>query len=193
MRLLIKARKIQITPEEKEYLIKKLKKYKKQLPETAVADVEFRAELKSRHGRNRILNLTMDIPGYKIIHLAKAATTFNQAIDLIQPKLRKQIEKYQRKKNRKAGRIGRTVGAMKKMLLWFPEKITFGRLGRGRKVSPIIYRESIEIEKPMTEAEALEEIKISKQNVLVFQNACDNKICVLYRKKRKKYGIMTIE
>lgn len=181
---------------EKEYLIKKLKKFKKQLPENSVADVEFRLEPKSKLGRNRVINLTLDIPGYKIIHLSKAATSFNEATDIMQKMLVKQIERYHRKKNRRPGRIGRSVQTMKKMLLWFPEKVTFGRLGFGKRkkaASPIISREVKEIEKPMTENEALEEIQISGLPVYVFQNARDNKICVLYKKKRKKYGMIVVE
>ena len=192
MKFNITVRRAKVIPKVKDYAISKMKKFDKLLPNNCICDIEFRGESKSRSGRNKVINVNLDIPGTKIIHLAKAGHSFEEAVDLAQLRLEKIIKKWRRKKMglRKRDKI---FAATKKMILWFPERITIPRFSKKSKEN--ISNKTVQLSKPMTESEAVEQVKLiqDKDNILIFRNIESNQISVILKKKNKSFKIFRIQ
>ena len=192
MKFIITVRRTKVIPRVKNYAISKINKFDKLLPNNSICDIEFRGEPKSRSGRNKVINVNLDIPGTKMIHLAKAGYSFEEAVDLVQLRLGKIIKKWRRKKLglRKRDKI---YAATKKMILWFPEKITIPRFSKKSKEN--LSGKTIRLPKPMTESEAVEQVKLiqDKDNILIFRNIESNQISVILKKKNKSFKIFRIQ
>jgi ribosome-associated translation inhibitor RaiA len=192
MKFNITVRRTKVIPTVKNYAMSKIKKFDKIIPVNSICDIEFRGESKSRSGKNKVININLDIPGGKVVHLAKAGHSFEEAIDLAQLRLEKIIKKWRRKKLG-LRRRDKIYAATKKMILWFPEKITIPRFSKKTKEN--VTNKTVQLSKPMTESEAVEQIKLinDKDNILIFRNIQTNQISVILKKKNKSFKIFRIQ
>ena len=104
-----------------------------------------------------------------------------EGIDLAVDKLKKQIERYKTKKNRR-DKKGR----------WIPsstlEKI-IATQDVGDVISAMSRRKKFDLE-PMHEEEAIEQLELLGHEFYAFLNSENNRVNVVYRREDGTYGIM---
>lgn len=135
MRIIMKGVRCSLDDKLKKYIREKLVKFSDILPASSLADVMCEEKKAHRRGGHHAVHIKITIPGYKkrYIFAKKGSADFYSAIDLVEPKIERQIAKY-RIWTEGGGRISRRRQAKDAVFsaLGFPYRI-FGRLKRGRK------------------------------------------------------------
>jgi putative sigma-54 modulation protein len=103
------------------------------------------------------------------------------SIDMLEDKLMSQIKKTKDKL------IKAEKGKNKKSDVVF-ESLSSISDYKGEKHSEIV-EEDMEASKPMNTEEAMAEIEISKEKILMFYNVDFNKICLIRKRRDNKYGL----
>ena len=60
---------------------------------------------------------------------------------------------------------------------------------KGEKYNEIVEEEDIQALKPMNTEEAMEELSIAREQIMMFFNVDFNKVCLLRKRKDGKYGL----
>ena len=183
MNIEIHAKKLKLTDEIKKYVdekIGRLTKYEKKIMNTRVnlisgkersSDTKYRAEV------------TMHLPEVMIRSEEKAQDIF-AAIDLVGVKLERQLDKYKGRhfwKSIKAEKFSKIAGEV-------TGKIT------GKSNGKIVKRKIYETtNKPMTEAEAIEQMELLGHPFFLFLNTQTGKHAVVYKRDDGNYGIIEPE
>ncbi len=113
---------------------------------------------------------------------AKAETKdLYSAIDMIEDKLVAQIKKQKDKMDRGDKKQNKRINIL-------------ANLGsvtnvKGEKYNEIVEEEDIQALKPMNTEEAMEELEMSKEQMMMFYNVDFNKVCLLRKRKDSKYGL----
>lgn len=87
MRCNYKARHVELDNTVVEYCKKRFGKVEKLVPKTAFMEMEFIDEFGGRGGMDKRVEVTLDIPGMKIIHMVNSATDWQSSIDFLQDRL----------------------------------------------------------------------------------------------------------
>ena len=157
------------------YVSSKLNRFDKYLDNPAEANVVLAVE-KHRHIAE------INIAGDRMVINGKEETTdMYSAIDMVLDKLETQIKKNKAKKrNRRGG--GKPMGAVADITLAdFSEDAPDG--------TPRVHIQNIEY-KPMDVDEAIMQMDLVEDNFMVFTNARNNNVNVLYRRKDGDYGLI---
>jgi putative sigma-54 modulation protein len=185
MRLIIKSKKIDLGEKVKSSIPKKFLKFEKWIPEQTIVDLMISEERGRRDGEIKAI-LNVDLPHYKIIHLEQSAESVMGAINGLENRLEIKLRKF------RARRLGqrrqdKLIRSLKEALVYFPKKIA----GRPVKIKGprIIKRKCFSI-KPMSEREAIEQMKLLGHDFFVFKNAKNSKFAVVYRRKDKNFGLI---
>jgi len=103
------------------------------------------------------------------------------SIDMLEDKLMSQIKKHKDKlmkaekgKNRKGDMVFENLSSMSD--------------SKGEKHSEIV-EEDLEASKPMNTEEAMDEIEMAKEKIMMFYNVDFNKMCIIRKRKDNKYGL----
>ena len=186
MRLIIKSKKLELTKKVKSSIPKKFLKFEKWIPEETL--VELMVSEERGHGGGEInATLNVDLPHYKIIHLEESADSIMGAIDGLEERLEIRLRKF---RDRRLGqrRQDKLLRSLKEAIIYFPKKIT-GKPTRF-KGPRIVKRKCFYIGKPMTEREAIEQMKLLGHDFYIFRSAKSDKTAVVYRRKDKNFGLI---
>lgn len=135
--------------------------------------------------KNISLQVTMHVP-HAVIRAEVMGITPEEAIDLAVEKLKKQIERYKTKQNRR-DQSGK----------WIPsstlEEISSISQEGEAPVSKITKRKSFSDIKPMHEEEAVEQMELLGHDFFAFMNEENGKFGVVYKREDGTYGMLELE
>jgi putative sigma-54 modulation protein len=133
--------------------------------------------------KNITVQVTMIVP-HAVIRAEVYATTVEEGIDIAEDKLKRQIERYKGKKNRrdKSGK-------------WIPastlEEISSAQAGI--PVPNIAKRKQFVAAVPMHEEEAIEQLELLGHSFYAFMNMDNKRFNVVYRRDDGTYGLLDFD
>lgn len=98
MKITIYGKKIKLTEDLKEYVLKKIGGLDKYLDNTIESWVELDEDLSQRSGKKYRAEVQIKLPR-RSLRAVETTTDIHAAIDLVLPKLKKEIEKYKSWRN----------------------------------------------------------------------------------------------
>lgn len=184
MQISLHEKGLQMNDEQKGYVTEKiehLKHYSEKLNDESTQariDVEYHHQKSS--GDNVTVQVTLSVP-HALIRAEVSATTVEEAVDLAVEKLKKQVERYKAKKNRrdKSGK-------------WIPvstlEEISAAS-DVGESVSAIFKRKSFGVT-AMHEEEATEQLGLLGHQFFAFKNVATGRFNVVYLRDDGSHGLL---
>ena len=96
MKIIIKGKRgFKVDPNLRSYAIEKIRKYEEFVREPAVCEVVFSDAGGPKGGQDKVVTITMTLPGEKNpIHVKQGTEDFIGSIDLVQERLEKILMKY---------------------------------------------------------------------------------------------------
>jgi len=184
MQVQIFNRNIRIDDDQLEYIREKifnLKSYGEGIDdESTEVRVDIESNKSKTSNKNVTVQVTMIVPK-AVIRAEVYSTTCEEGIDLAVEKLKKQIERYKGKKNRR-DRSGK----------WIPastlEEISSAQTGA--EVAQIAKRKTFVAQEPMHEEEAVEQLELLGHSFYAFMNADNNRFNILYKREDGSYGLL---
>lgn len=131
--------------------------------------------------KNITVQVTMFVP-HAVVRAEVYSTTVEEGIDLAVEKLKKQLDRYKGRKNRrdKSGK-------------WIPAS-TLEDITSLQEVSPevakVVKRKSFKDMYPMHEEEAIEQMELLGHNFYAFINSDTQQFNVVYRREDGSYGLL---
>jgi len=176
------ARNMRLTDNTREYVEKKAAKLERYLQEIDEIRVELSHAKTARSATDRqVAQITVRGKGF-ILRTEERADDVHAAFDTALDKMQRQIERYKGKHYRGRG-DGRSAAEVAEEE--WPVDDETGEL------LPLIARRKKFVLVPMTEDEAVEQMKLlGHDNFFVFFNVEQNSIQVLYRRRNGTYGLI---
>ena len=176
------ARNMRLTDSTREYVEKKAAKLERYLQEIDEIRVELSHAKTARSATDRqVAQITVHGKGF-ILRTEERADDVHAAFDTALDKMQRQIERYKGKHYRGRG-DGRSAAEVAEEE--WPVDDETGEL------LPLIARRKKFVLVPMTEDEAVEQMKLlGHDNFFVFFNVEQNSIQVLYRRRNGTYGLI---
>ena len=176
------ARNMRLTDNTREYVEKKAAKLERHLPGIDEIRIELSHAKTARSATDRqVAQLTVRGKGF-ILRTEERADDLHAAFDTAFDKIQRQIERYKGKHYHGRG-DGRSVGEV-----FEEEEMLVDDTG---ELLPLIARRKKFIILPMTEDEAVEQMRLlGHDNFFIFFNAEQNSIQVLYRRRNGSYGLI---
>jgi putative sigma-54 modulation protein len=183
MQLLVQGKNIQVTDRLHQYVEDKASKLDRHLSTITEARMELSSESTRSQGDSQVAQLTVRIKGVILRSEERAGDIFS-AIDLAMDKMKRQIDRYKRK------RRARYRGAPPPDLLTdeVEEEDEEEEVVAGRLVRTKTFRVD-----PMDPEEAIEQMELLGHNFFVFFNADAGQINVVYRRRDGNYGLIQPE
>ncbi len=148
--------------------------------ESTKVKVEVGTNKTKTSDRKLSLQVTMFVPN-AVIRAEVKALTPEEGIDLAEEKLRKQIERYKTKKNRRD-----------KKGQWIPAS-TLEQISATQEsladISALAKRKQFQLD-PMHEEEAIEQLELLGHDFYAFRNRENDRVNVVYRREDGTYGLL---
>ena len=175
------ARNMRLTENTREYIEKKAAKLERYLQEIEEVRVELSHIKSARSALDRqVAQITVHGKGF-ILRSEERADDIHAAFDTALDKIQRQMDRYKGKHYRGRG-DGRSAAEV------VEEDLPVDETG---ELLPLIARRKKFIVLPMTEDEAVEQMRLlGHDNFFVFFNAEQNSIQVLYRRRNGTYGLI---
>ena len=175
------ARNMRLTDNTRDYVEKKAAKLERYLQEIDEVRVELSHIKSARNALDRqVAQITVHGKGF-ILRSEERTDDIHAAFDTALDKIQRQIDRYKGKHYRGRG-DGRSAAEV------VEEEVPVDETG---ELLPLIGRRKKFIILPMTEDEALEQMRLlGHDNFFVFFNAEQNAIQVLYRRRNGTYGLI---
>jgi putative sigma-54 modulation protein len=175
---------LELTDRLNDYVFKKVEKLEKFLDEVDECRVDLSHIKTARNANDRhVAQLTLRGKGY-ILRSEERSDSIFSAVDAALDKMRRQIRRYKGKRARGRG-DGQTIAEAISLAL--PEE-------EEEELEPIIARRKRFMLVPMSEAEAIEQMKLlGHEDFFVFYNANTSEFNVLYLRRDGTYGIIIPE
>ena len=179
----IVARNMRLTDNVREYVEKKAGKLERHLQEIDEIRIELSHIKSVRSAQDRqVAQITVHGKGF-ILRTEERADDIHAAFDAALDKMQRQAERYKGKHYRGRG-DGRTAAEVVEE----EEEMPMDETG---ELLPLIGRRKTFIVLPMTEDEAVEQMRLlGHDNFFIFFNADRNSIQVLYRRRNGTYGLI---
>jgi putative sigma-54 modulation protein len=176
------ARNMRLTDSTRDYIEKKAAKLERFLQEIDEIRVELSHIKSARSAQDRqVAQITVHGKGF-ILRSEERADDIHAAFDTALDKVQRQIDRYKGKHYRGRG-DGRSAAEVVD-----EEELPVDETG---ELLPLIARRKKFIVLPMTEDEAVEQMRLlGHDNFFVFFNAERNSIQVLYRRRNGSYGLI---
>jgi putative sigma-54 modulation protein len=176
------ARNMRLTENTREYVEKKAAKLERHLPGIDEIRIELTHAKTARSATDRqVAQLTVRGKGF-ILRTEERSDDLHAAFDTALDKIQRQIERYKGKHYRGRG-DGRSAADVIE-----EEELPLDDTG---ELLPLIARRKKFIILPMTEDEAVEQMRLlGHDNFFIFFNAEQNSIEVLYRRRNGTYGLI---
>ncbi len=161
----------------KSYAEEKLERIVKYIDEPILAQVFFSVEKKIRH----IVEIVITAKGVNT-KASEATDDMYAAVDAVIDKIERQLKRYKEKiKAHKPSHENNGRQISKKI---------FEAESIGVSSDPVVIRTKTEVAKPMAVEEAVMQMNLLHKDFIVFADASNNEINVLYRRKDGNYGLM---
>ncbi|TXC86036.1 ribosome-associated translation inhibitor RaiA [Metabacillus litoralis] len=178
MNLIIHSKHLQITDALKDYINQKI----------GLAIEHYFTETSSFHvhinlsvfKNNHCIEVTVPI-GDITIRAEEQTADMYKSIDLVEEKLKRQFRKYKTRLNRKARK--------EKMLVPANQPIDFDEQPVDETVEEIVRLKQFQL-KPMSAEEAILQMNLLDHQFFVFQNAENDLMSVVYKRKNGQYGLI---
>lgn len=176
------ARNMRLTDNVREYVEKKAGKLERHLQEIDEVRIELSHIKSARSAADRqVAQITVHGKGF-ILRTEERADDIRAAFDTALDKMQRQVDRYKGKRNRGRG-DGRSAAEVVEA-----EELPVDETG---ELLPLIGRRKKFIVLPMTEDEAVEQMRLlGHDNFFIFFNADQNAIQVLYRRRNGTYGLI---
>jgi putative sigma-54 modulation protein len=176
------ARNMRLTDNTRDYVEKKAAKLERYLQEIEEVRVELSHVKSARSALDRqVAQITVHGKGF-ILRSEERADDIHAAFDAALDKMQRQVDRYKGKHYHGRG-DGRSVGEVVA-----EEELPVDETG---ELLPLIGRRKKFIVLPMTEDEAVEQMRLlGHDNFFIFFNAEQNAIQVLYRRRNGTYGLI---
>ena len=176
------ARNMRLTDNTREYVEKKAAKLERYLQDIDQVRIELSHVKSARSALDRqVAQITVHGKGF-ILRTEERADDIHAAFDTALDKIQRQIDRYKGKHYRGRG-DGRSAAEVVE-----EEELPVDETG---ELLPLIGRRKKFIILPMTEDEALEQMRLlGHNNFFIFFNADHNAIQVLYRRHNGTYGLI---
>lgn len=184
MQVQIFNRQIRLNDDQLEYIREKifnLKSYGEGIDdESTEVRVDIELNKMKTSNKNVTVQVTMIVPR-AVIRAEVYSTTAEEGIDLAVEKLKKQIERYKGKKNRR-DRSGK----------WIPASTLeeISQAQTGAEAVQIAKRKTFVATEPMHEEEAIEQLELLGHSFYAFMNADNSRFNVLYKREDGSYGLL---
>jgi putative sigma-54 modulation protein len=175
------ARNMRLTDNTRDYVEKKAAKLERYLQEIEEVRIELSHAKSARSALDRqVAQITVHGKGF-ILRSEERADDIHAAFDAALDKVQRQIDRYKGKHYRGRG-DGRSAAEV------VEEELPVDETG---ELLPLIGRRKKFIVLPMTEDEAVEQMRLlGHDNFFIFFNAEQNAIQVLYRRRNGTYGLI---
>jgi putative sigma-54 modulation protein len=176
------ARNMRLTDSTREYVEKKAAKLKRHLPSIEEVRIELSHIKSARSAQDRqVAQITVHGKGF-ILRSEERAEDIHAAFDTALDKVQRQVDRYKGKHYHGRG-DGRSAAEVVE-----EEEMPLDETG---ELLPLIGRRKKFIVMPMTEDEAVEQMRLlGHDNFFIFFNAEQNAIQVLYRRRNGTYGLI---
>ena len=176
------ARNMRLTDNVREYVDKKASKLERHLQGIEEIRVELSHIKSARNAADRqVAQITLHGKGF-ILRTEERADEIHAAFDAALDKMQRQVDRYKGKHYRGRG-DGRSAAEVVDQ-----EELPVDETG---ELLPLIGRRKKFIVLPMTEDEAVEQMRLlGHDNFFIFFNAEQNSIQVLYRRRNGTYGLI---
>jgi len=184
MQVTIYEKNLALNDGQKDYITKKVERLgnleDRIDDESTMVKVEVKLNNIKTTNKKMTVQVTMYVPN-AVIRAEVASVTVEEGIDLAEDKLRKQIERYKTRKNR------RDVKGQ-----WIPastlEQISATQGAEAEVVAPA-KRKKFDLD-PMHEEEAIEQLELLGHDFYAFMNRDNNRVNVVYRREDGTYGLL---
>jgi len=178
---------LNLSDEQKAYITKKIEHLGKFADRINDESTEVHISIKENKlktmNRDISIEITMSVP-HALIRAEVDGETLEEAIDLCEEKLRKQIERYKNK-------LHRRTDSGKLMPESTLEQIA-GTQEEFKEIKKILKRKTVKDLNPMNEEEAIEQMELLGHDFFVFKNVNTGYPSVVYRRRDETYGIIDI-
>ncbi|MCE1255428.1 MAG: ribosome-associated translation inhibitor RaiA [Anaerolineae bacterium] len=176
----ISTKNMEVTDRINDYVTKKIAKFDRLLNSIHETHVDLAYNKSARNAADRhIAQITIRGKGF-ILRSEERADDIFAAIDAVQEKMQRQIERFKGKRYH-----SRTSGAS------VPEIPVDEEIVEVEESRPVIARRKEFNLVPMDEMEALDQmVLLGHENFFIFYNANSSKINVLYRRRDGTYGLI---
>jgi putative sigma-54 modulation protein len=175
MRLDVKGRNVDVTPDLRDYAEKKVGKLARQLADPTHVEVELAVEKNPSIADNHVAEATVWTKG-PVLRAREASSDMRASIDQLVDKLERQVVRYRQKARHEHERHQNDVR---------PDQ------------PPVLSEEDAVIVKtkqfalnPMTPEEAIVQLELIGHDFFVFRNLDSGEINVLYRRRDGDYGLI---
>lgn len=188
MKIVIKGTKTDITPTIKEYIHKKIGHLTKFLRGIIEARVELEILRSESRGDRYRCEVMIFVPK-DLIRGEETATDMYAAIDLVIPKLKRQLEKYKGKIREKHIKRAKRF-EMGSIFPWFKKSV---EKNIQEISSKIVKRKRCELGEPMTETQAIKEMESISHDFYIFKNSNTKRLSIIYKRDEGDYGLIEPE
>lgn len=182
MQIIVQGHGLEITPYLRDYVHKKIAKIEQYFSNIQKAEVILDVRSIDERTRRQVAEVNMWLAGKKVIRASEAAGDMYAAIDLVLKEVERQTKKHKDKhvkeKRREAERLKKSLGAPAPGI---------------EKPSRAIVKVSRFSTKPMSPEEAKEELKLSKDDFIIFRNAETHSPNLVYRSGAKTLELIEPE
>ncbi len=190
MEVQIQAKNVNLTTNLRDYILKKVNKLDRYLPDIIETRVDLATQRQKQGGHRAIAQLTVrDRRGTILRAEDKSQNDMAAAVDLALDKMYRRIRSYKGKRRRRGGeRFAELEPA-----LAAAEPVPGEESADEEEPKTEIVRRKIIQVRPMTEEEAIEQMELLGHDFFLFLNANTQTLCVAYLREDGNYGILQPE
>ena len=172
---------------QKEYITKKIEHLGKLADRINDESMEVHVSIKENKLKTTDHNISVEVTmivSHALIRAEVNGKTLEEAVDLCEEKLRRQIERYK-------GKLHRRTDSGEFMPESTLEQIA-GTQEEFKEIKKILKRKTFKDSKPMHEEEALEQMELLGHDFFVFNNIDTGRTSVVYMRVDGTYGVIDI-
>jgi ribosome hibernation promoting factor len=177
MRLEVKGKNVDVTPDLREYAERKVGKLAKQLATPTHVEVELAVERNPSIASNHVAEATIWTKG-PVLRAREASSDMKASIDLLVDKLERQVKRYRQKRRHEHERHERPNGSVAA-----PVSIP-------SQEGAMIVKTKQFVLNGMSPEEAVEQLELIGHDFFVFRNDESGEINVVYRRRDGDYGVI---
>ena len=176
MRLEVKGKNVDVTPDLRDYAERKVGKLAKQLADPTRVEVELAVERNPSIAENHVAEATIWTKG-PVLRAREASPDMKASIDQVVDKLERQVTRYRQKRRHEHDRhdVGGTHNAQTTVLA---------------EEDAVIVKTKQFALNPMTPEEAIVQLELIGHDFFVFRDLSSGEINVLYRRHDGDYGLI---
>ena len=188
MELIFRGKHLTISDEFRDYAGERLGRLTRYLPAVGHAIVDVRREAKGSDGRF-VVQVTLNANG-TFLRAEERSFELRAAVDATVEALSQQVKRF---KERKLYRSERRVSKEERLPVAAAEEGEEALPPGAEMVSGQVVRVKRFVMKPMTEAEAIEQMELLGHNFFLFRDADRGGLALLYRRRDGDYGLILPE